>query len=477
MTEIESQTTLKNIVDDWTRKNEREVLQGLEVKTPMELLKFERRLLLMVVSLGALIIAWILRTRIEEKGFQKRTKRAFLRGHKEYRHQSNKTTSARTLFGNKVRVKCNFCVTKRTNHKRRLGKNGTGSYPALEALGIRHQVTPALASEIAMCVTEGPSMMAVRERLERYGLSFGVKVIKRISECFARAGLAVRNAWVSSEGEAPCPLVPANETYAGCRVLIGNDGGRLRTRKAKTGRIRDGMKRHGFNADWREPKMLAIRVLDAMGAVLRTEHPVYDGTIGDADAVFSILRAHLKARHIELAAEVVCNCDGAPWIWDRMGNLLDELGVERSTTTLVLDYFHAVEHITAVADGKRSWSRKKRTRWMNRMKRILIGGKVAELIHELGKLARGRAAPGVRREMRHFEQNRERMCYDLLAGKRLPKGSGATESAMRQVVNMRLKGAGMFWLLENAEGLLHLRCYLKAGRWNAMEEAVFSGAW
>jgi len=477
MTEMESQTTLKNIVDDWTTKNEREVLQGLEVKTPMELLKFERRLLLMVVALGALIIAWILRTKIEDKGFQKRTKRSFLRSHAGYRHQSNKTTSVRTLFGNMVRVKCNFCVTKRTNHKRRLGKNGTGSYPALETLGIRHKVTPALASEIAMCVTEGPSMMAVRERLERYGLSFGVKVIKRISECFAKAGLAVRNAWVSSGGEAPCPLVPTDETYAGCRVLIGNDGGRLRTRKAKAGRIRDGKKRHGFDADWREPKMLAIRVLDAMGAVVRTEHPVYDGTIGDADALFSILRAHLKARHIELAAEIVCNCDGALWIWDRMGNLLDELGVERSKTTLVLDYFHAVEHITAVADGKRSWSRKKRTRWMNHMKRILIDGKVAELIHELGKLARGRAAPRVRREMRYFEQNSERMRYDLLAEKRLPKGSGATESAIRQVVNMRLKGAGMFWLVENAEGLLHLRCYLKAGRWNAMEEAVFNGAW
>ena len=69
------------------------------------------------------------------------------------------------------------------------------------------------------------------------------------------------------------------------------------------------------------------------------------------------------------------------------------------------------------------------------------------------------------------------MHYDLLAEKKLPKGSGATESAIRQVVNMRLKGAGMFWLEENAEALLHLRCYLKAGRWNAMEEAVFNGAW
>jgi hypothetical protein len=477
MTEVESQTALKNIVDDWLKTNTEGILKGLDARTPMDLLRYERSLLLIVIALGKLLIEWILKTKIEDGGFQKRTKRNFLRGHPSYRHQSNKTTPVRTLFGNIVRLKCNFCATKRTNRKRRLGKNGTGSYPALEALGIRHHTTPALASEISMCVTEGPSMEIVRERLARYGLMFDVKVIKRISEHFAQAGLAVRNAWVSSGGEAPCPLVPENETYAGCRVHIGNDGGRLRIRKTKVGRIRDGKKRHGFDADWREPKMLAIRVLDEMGTVVRSEHPVYDGTIGDADAIFSILRAHLKARHIELVAEVVCNCDGAPWIWDRMGKLLDDLGVERSKVTLVLDYFHAVEHITAVADGKRSWSRKKRTRWMNHMKGLLINGRIAELLHELGKLARGRSAPKVRREMRYFEENSERMHYDLLAEKKLPKGSGATESAIRQVVNTRLKGAGMFWLEKNAEALLHLRCYLKAGRWNAMEEAVFSGAW
>jgi hypothetical protein len=477
MTELTPQSALNNIVDDWKTKNAPVILRGIGVKTPMEFVKYERNLLLMVISLGKLIIALILTTRVEEKGFQKRTKQSFLRGHPGYRHQSNKMTPVRTLFGNIVHLMCNYCVTKRPDKKRRLGKNGSGSFPALEALGIRHHATPALASEIAMCVTEGPSMMAVRERLERYGLSFNVKVIKRIAECFAKAGLAVRNAWVNSGGEAPCPLVPGNETYAGCRVLIGSDGGRVRTRKTKAGRIPDGKKRHGFYPDWREPKMIAIRVLDAMGAVIRTERPVYDGTIGNADALFNILRAHLKARHIDEAAEIVCICDGAQWIWDRMRGLLIELGVEPSKLSLVLDYYHGVEHITSVADGKRLWSQKKRTRWLNRMKGILINGKVGELLHELGKFARGRAAPKVKREMRYFEENKERMHYDLLAEKKLPIGSGATESAIRQVVNMRLKGAGMFWRIENAEAFLHLRCYLKARRWDAMEEAVFGCAW
>ena len=36
---------------------------------------------------------------------------------------------------------------------------------------------------------------------------------------------------------------------------------------------------------------------------------------------------------------------------------------------------------------------------------------------------------------------------------------------MRRIVNLRLKGAGMFWLQANAEHVLLLRCYAKAGRW------------
>jgi len=54
----------------------------------------------------------------------------------------------------------------------------------------------------------------------------------------------------------------------------------------------------------------------------------------------------------------------------------------------------------------------------------------------------------------------------VFIAKKIPIGSGAIESAIRRVVNLRLKGAGMFWLEANAEAFLHLRCQLKVGRWN-----------
>jgi hypothetical protein len=48
----------------------------------------------------------------------------------------------------------------------------------------------------------------------------------------------------------------------------------------------------------------------------------------------------------------------------------------------------------------------------------------------------------------------------------LPCGSGAVESTIRRVVNQRLKAPGTFWLEQNAEGMLLLRSYLKAGRFD-----------
>jgi len=101
-------------------------------------------------------------------------------------------------------------------------------------------------------------------------------------------------------------------------------------------------------------------------------------------------------------------------------------------------------------------------------------GKIDEVIECLKALARGRNARGVMREVGYFEEHKERMRYDELERKGLPLGSGAMESTIRQVVNLRLKGAGMFWLLHNAEGFLHLRCYLMAGRWDIIENAIIN---
>ena len=48
------------------------------------------------------------------------------------------------------------------------------------------------------------------------------------------------------------------------------------------------------------------------------------------------------------------------------------------------------------------------------------------------------------------------------------------ESAIRRVVNLRLKGASIYWLEETAEAMLLLRSFYKSGRWEMLNKLSFS---
>ena len=67
-----------------------------------------------------------------------------------------------------------------------------------------------------------------------------------------------------------------------------------------------------------------------------------------------------------------------------------------------------------------------------------------------------------------------RLNYDKAINQKLPIGSGAIESLIRQVVNLRIKGNSKFWLKDNAEIILHLRCQWIAGSWDNFCGSIFN---
>lgn len=54
----------------------------------------------------------------------------------------------------------------------------------------------------------------------------------------------------------------------------------------------------------------------------------------------------------------------------------------------------------------------------------------------------------------------------------MPCGSGCVESAIRRVINLRLKAPGSFWTPEMAECFLFLRSQLLSGRWDTFIDNV-----
>jgi hypothetical protein len=75
-------------------------------------------------------------------------------------------------------------------------------------------------------------------------------------------------------------------------------------------------------------------------------------------------------------------------------------------------------------------------------------------------------------EIAFLEKHEPHMRYDWFKYRGRPLGSGAIESAMRRVINQRLKGNGIYWREENAEGMLVLRAAVLTGRWEEMMAAA-----
>jgi hypothetical protein len=198
---------------------------------------------------------------------------------------------------------------------------------------------------------------------------------------------------------------------------------------------------------------------------------VIDGTLGDADAVFELLAYHLLRLGGSHATELVLVGDGAPWIWNRAAGLRERLKLAPEAFREVVDYFHVVERLGEFAAARTKWTEPARQAWLLLQKQRLKAGRIEEIEDAIA-----RSMPKSSNEDDYWSRNRERMRYATLRAHGVPIGSGAVESSVRRVINLRMKGASVFWTEEHAEGVLHLRAHAKSGRWKEVETAVLTQA-
>lgn len=351
----------------------------------------------------------------------------------------------------------------------RRGPAGTGTYPVFAALGIDFRATPAVQSAVAKQSVRGASTAEARAALAERGIELNSKTVRSITLRVGAKAIEQRQARMEA---AEAGDVSSDE-FAGLRIAIGIDGGRVRLRQGgKRGPKRESGHRP-YDTPWKEPKVFVIYVFDKRGKRVRKIPVLYDGTMGDADAAFRILTAELLLRGAARAKEIVLIGDGALWIWQRADALAAALGLDAQRIVKVADFYHAVEHLTKVAELCRGWSDKRRKRWVKDMRSRLKEGRVAEVIDKIEELCRGRNAKKIRTELEYFRDRKDMMRYSAYKRRGIPRGSGAVESAVRRLVNLRLKGPAIFWLEENVERMLHLRAYFKAGRWDELMSRVF----
>jgi len=182
--------------------------------------------------------------------------------------------------------------------------------------------------------------------------------------------------------------------------------------------------------------------------------------LGDADAIFSRLWAQLQELGwLGAKTIVVIVGDGAEWIWNRA-----KMFEHRCE---ILDFWHAIEYAWEFARLQYGEGSKLADRWVHRIARDLRAGKVQQVIARLKALSP--KTPEVRDKLdaliHYYTENAQRMRYDEYLRLGYGIGSGAVESAHKQVVHARLRQAGMRWSEAGARRLLALRLLLLNDDW------------
>ena len=430
------------------------------VTSPEELEALEREMRQRTDHLGSLLVGHHLQRALDSAALQAEQEQLVHQWPKPLKNDGKVKVLIRTAQGHTALV---WVTYYRRKGQRRAGKRVAGVYAGLVLLGIYDRCTPALAAEVSLLAAMLGSLAEAQDVLAARGVELDIKTGRLIAYRYA----------VRARLEQQLERTAFEDTVAGRRVVISSDGGRLRLRETKRGpKTNKGRKR--YTGAWREPKVLIVYVVDAQGNRDARFAPFIDATLKGPDAVFALLRTYLQRLAITQADHVLFIADGAPWIWKRVPLLFQALGLAAEQVHELLDFYHAMEHLGQVAALRKDWSAHARARWRHQQRHLLLRGQVAEVISAVRDLCRGRNSKAIRRHREYFIKNQSRMVYAQLMALKLPIGSGAIESTVRRVVNLRLKGPSLFWCRASAEAILLLRSYYKAGRWNMLKRLATS---
>lgn len=147
-------------------------------------------------------------------------------------------------------------------------------------------------------------------------------------------------------------------------------------------------------------------------------------------------------------------------------------------TYKLLDFYHAAAHLQDFVDAAFTTDGERQS-WFKNAQKTLKKGQALNLIRNMDQFIS--STTGERCKILVRERNyilkayrRRLLNYQLVATHHLPLGSGAIESLIRQVVNLRMKGNSKFWLQDNAQIMLHLRCQLIPGSWDNFCNSIFN---
>jgi hypothetical protein len=380
-----------------------------------------------------------------------------------FRSKGLRIVNIRFLGGTVISIVCSY-YARNCDDKRK--KRNKGCYPGFLIFGIYDHCTPELSSTISMLSAALCSYEEAKNMIEVWGCNIDIKTIRNVAGRFSSR---------ARECQKACNYTfNFDSETKGRRIVVSTDGGRVRIRTTKRG-PKTKKNRNRYHTDWREPKLMIIYIVDDKGRSNTNFLPIIDGIIGGGpEAVYNLIEGYLKKLNLTSDDSLLFVADGALWIWERTQKLRNSLNLKEEQFYELLDFYHAVEHINDLANLKTTWSEKRRKKWVTQQKTLLKKGQIEDFIKSVKSACDGEKSKEIERECEFFVKNTARLGYAKMANLKFPMGSGAMESAVRRVINLRLKGPGIFWKEQTANEMIMLRSYYKTKRWDLIAKMSFT---
>lgn len=207
---------------------------------------------------------------------------------------------------------------------------------------------------------------------------------------------------------------------------------------------------------WREFKV---------GAIYREakESKRYYTTLDGSGDFMLKMRREAMRKGLARASEVVALGDGGAWIWK-------EFETNFPMATQILDFWHLMEHVWALADALWGEGSKEAKRWAEGARSLLKKKGGGLLLKRLRRLRARRGKRGERAEIdkltKYLSDNLARTDYHQYIARGLDIGSGPVEAACKTLIGQRLKSSGMRWTEVGAEKIARLRAIYLSGLWD-----------
>jgi len=308
------------------------------------------------------------------------------------------------------------------------------------------KISPFMQEHLCRAGTKMTFEEASEEITQLTGVEVNAKQIERLCHHYGESLGQVD--WKQAYNEAVQLRLPLDEvTYAMM------DGSMILTRQKED--------------SWKEVKLCrTFQSGDRIEAVSKERnyigHSNYVTHLGGHEEFFDKVLEVLPTR-----SPLVFICDGARWIW----KWVDEYYPK---STQILDLYHCKEHLFAFAKTYYAKDENLAKKWVDSCIDTLMNQKVEELLTTIiqMKCKQKQVENGKVKLFNYLSNNQKRINYGLYKEQGLLFGSGAIESANRDIIQKRMKLSGQRWTLSGAQQMLNLRVCYKSGQSKILHELI-----